>query len=191
MQLGFISCTFRQTNIIWVLYAFASSQLTYLRFRRALPGTEAPRKLHDPPALAAGPRSSPISVFLRDGHSCYSLVDLARSVFNVPWILPDIFPSLVPYAPLLASFVGFVIWNGGVVLGTFHAVPLWLRLSRSFEGDKSNHVPSLHIPQLYYFVAFATIMGWPALVSGDGGWKMLRDEVRKRTFGSRMYVSSL
>ena len=69
MQLGFISCTFRQTNIIWVLYAYASSQLTYLRFRRALPGAEEPDKLHDPPALAAGPRSSPISVFLRDGHS--------------------------------------------------------------------------------------------------------------------------
>ena len=49
-------------------------------------------------------------------------------------------------------------------------------------------MPSVHIPQLYYFVAFATIMGWPALVSGDGGWKMLRDEVRKRTFGSRKYV---
>lgn len=69
MQLGFISCTFRQTNIIWVLYAYASSQLTYLRFRRALPGAEEPRRLHDPPALAAGPRSSPISVFLRDGRS--------------------------------------------------------------------------------------------------------------------------
>lgn len=69
MQLGFISCTFRQTNIIWVLYAYASSQLTYLRFRRALPGAEVPGKLHDPPALDAGPRSSPKSLFLRDTHS--------------------------------------------------------------------------------------------------------------------------
>lgn len=50
-------------------------------------------------------------------------MDLVRSVFNVPRMLPDIFPALVPYAPLLASFVGFVIWNGGVVLGTFNAVP--------------------------------------------------------------------
>ncbi|KAH8997481.1 glucosyltransferase [Lactarius akahatsu] len=152
-MLGFISCTFRQTNIIWVLYACASSQLTYLRFRRALSGAEASGKLHDPPALDAGP------------------LDLARSVFNVPRILPDIFPALVPYTPLFASFGGFVVWNGGVVL-----------------GDKSNHVPSLHIPQLYYFIAFATIMGWPALVSGEGGWKILRDEVRKRIFGSRKRV---
>ncbi len=63
MQLGLISCTFRQTNIIWVLYAYASSQLTYLRFRRAPPGAEAPAKLHDLPALGAGPRSSPNPYF--------------------------------------------------------------------------------------------------------------------------------
>ena len=50
-------------------------------------------------------------------------MDLARSVFNVPRILPDIFPALVPYTPLLASFGGFVVWNGGVVLGAFNALP--------------------------------------------------------------------
>ena len=65
IQSGFISCTFRQTNIIWVLYAYASSQLTYLRFRRALPGAEEPDKLYDPPALTAGPRSSPIYISQR------------------------------------------------------------------------------------------------------------------------------
>jgi len=48
-QLGSISCTFRQTNIVWVLYAYGSSQLMWLRFRR---GGE---KLHDPPALEARP----------------------------------------------------------------------------------------------------------------------------------------
>lgn len=54
-QLGFISCTFRQTNIVWVLYAYASSQLMYLRFKRADPGGRLPAKLHDPPALEGGP----------------------------------------------------------------------------------------------------------------------------------------
>ncbi|KAG5651558.1 hypothetical protein H0H81_008236 [Sphagnurus paluster] len=53
--LGLISCTFRQTNVVWVLYAYASSQLMYLRFRRAAPGAAPPKKLHDPPALVAGP----------------------------------------------------------------------------------------------------------------------------------------
>jgi len=45
-------------------------------------------------------------------------------------------------------------------------------------------VPSLHPPQLYYFIAFATAMGWPALISGDGGWKMLVSVVRGRIFGN-------
>lgn len=54
-QLGLVSCTFRQTNIVWVLYAYAASQLMYLRFRRSPPGQPASYKLHDPPALAAGP----------------------------------------------------------------------------------------------------------------------------------------
>ncbi|KAG8220068.1 hypothetical protein J3R82DRAFT_1086 [Butyriboletus roseoflavus] len=46
---GVISCLFRQTNIIWVMYAFAASQLMRLRFRRGN------ILLHDPPALSAGP----------------------------------------------------------------------------------------------------------------------------------------
>lgn len=52
-QLGLMSCSFRQTNIVWVLYAYASSQLTYLHFRRASPGQPHLQMLHDPPCLAA------------------------------------------------------------------------------------------------------------------------------------------
>jgi alpha-1,2-glucosyltransferase len=54
-QTGSISCTFRQTNVVWVLYAYASSQLVYLRFRRARPGDKPLARLHDPPALEAAP----------------------------------------------------------------------------------------------------------------------------------------
>lgn len=49
LQLGVISCLFRQTNIVWVMYAFAASQLMRLRFRRGN------TLLHDPPALSADP----------------------------------------------------------------------------------------------------------------------------------------
>lgn len=34
-------------------------------------------------------------------------------------ILRDILPMFVPYALTLAVFCGFVIWNGGIVLGTY------------------------------------------------------------------------
>jgi len=49
-------------------------------------------------------------------------VDLVRSMLSAPAILPDILPSFIPYALTLALFGGFVIWNGGIVLGTFNAV---------------------------------------------------------------------
>ncbi|KAF8898454.1 glucosyltransferase [Infundibulicybe gibba] len=149
--LGLISCTFRQTNVIWVLYAFTSSQLMYLRFRRSPPDHPPPAKLHDPPALAAEPR------------------DLLRSVQSAPRVLLEILPTLVPYMLVLAVFGAFVVWNGGIVL-----------------GDKTNHVPSLHIPQVYYFVAFSTAFGWPVLVGGPGGIATLACDVRVRMFGSKL-----
>ncbi|KAG6866879.1 hypothetical protein C0991_008816 [Blastosporella zonata] len=150
-MLGLISCTFRQTNVIWVLYAYASSQLMYLRFRRAAPGAAPPKKLHDPPALAAGPR------------------DLVRSISSAPYVVVDILPSLMPYMLVLAAFGIFIVWNEGIVL-----------------GDKANHVPALHIPQLYYFIAFSTAFGWPALISGSGGPLCLARDVNYRMFGSKI-----
>lgn len=52
-------------------------------------------------------------------------------------------------------------------------------------GDKANHVPVLHVPQLYYFVAFAMLMGWPAVVFGRDGPVKLGKEVLRRMFGTR------
>ncbi|KDQ54880.1 glycosyltransferase family 59 protein [Jaapia argillacea MUCL 33604] len=143
--LGLISCTFRQTNVVWVLYAYASSQLMYLRFRRADPDAPPPAKLHDAPALTAGPD------------------DLLRSFISAPKIVLDILPSFVPYALVVALFGAFVVWNEGIVL-----------------GDKSNHIPSFHVPQLYYFLGFFTAFAWPVLISGLGGPLSLLREVRLR-----------
>ncbi|PPQ62790.1 hypothetical protein CVT24_000484 [Panaeolus cyanescens] len=97
---GLLSCTFRQTNIVWVVYAYAVSQLMHLRFRRSLPKEAPLAKLHDPPALVAGPR------------------DLLKSALGIPKILPDILPASVPYTLVLVAFGVFVVWNGGIVLET-------------------------------------------------------------------------
>ncbi|KAJ7888146.1 hypothetical protein B0H14DRAFT_2562512 [Mycena olivaceomarginata] len=88
--LGLMSCTFHQTNVIWVLYAYASSQLVCLRFRRTPPGAKPLNQLHDPPALSMG------------------LGDLVQSVLSVPKILGDIFLAFVPCALVLALFGAFV-----------------------------------------------------------------------------------
>jgi len=150
--LGLISCTFRQTNIVWVLYAYASSQLIHLRFRRSIKeGGSLLGQLHDPPAHDAAPR------------------DLLDAFLSIPRTLPDILPSFIPYTLVLAAFGTFIMWNGGIVL-----------------GDKANHVPSFHIPQVYYFFAFATAFGWPVLISGDGGPFGLAQGVGYRMFGTKL-----
>ncbi|KAI0793275.1 glucosyltransferase [Abortiporus biennis] len=143
--LGAISCTFRQTNIVWVLYAYASSQLMFLRFHRKTHLAT----LHDPPALTS------------------QLGDLLKALLSAPRVVPQILPAFLPYCLVLVGFFGFVIWNAGIVL-----------------GDKSNHVPAFHVPQVYYFIGFATLFGWPALLSGSDTVLNLVREVRKRMFGS-------
>ena len=55
-------------------------------------------------------------------------------------------------------------------------------------GDKANHVPAFHVPQVYYFVGFASIFGWPALATGEGGVHGLVREVWARMFGTRRYA---
>ena len=61
--------------------------------------------------------------------------------------------------------------------------------NKSFlSGDKSNHLPSIHIPQVYYFFGFSAVFGWPALVCGPGGPIKLLKEIQYRMFGSRKYV---
>ena len=57
------------------------------------------------------------------------------------------------------------------------------------QGDKANHTPAFHIPQIYYFVAFSTIMGWPALISGKDGLRPLIHGVVARMWGSKRSAS--
>lgn len=145
--LGFTSCFFRQTNIIWVLYAFCACQLMRFRCKRG------DGSLYDPPARTAG------------------LEDFIKSIISLPNAVPELLPPFVPYMPVLALFGGFVFWNGGIVL-----------------GDKANHVPVMHVPQLYYFIAFATLLGWPAVVLNHDGPTKLAAEVLKRMIGTKRRI---
>lgn len=49
-----------------------------------------------------------------------------------------------PYVAIVGAFAGFVAWNGGVVL-----------------GDKSNHVATIHLPQMLYIWAFFGFFSLP------------------------------
>ena len=56
----------------------------------------------------------------------------------------DIVKILKPFIALIAAFGTFVFINGGVVL-----------------GDKANHVPAIHTPQLLYLWPYLVFFSWP------------------------------
>lgn len=53
---------------------------------------------------------------------------------------------LMPQLSLIGIFAAFVIWNGSVVL-----------------GDKSNHVATLHLPQMLYIWPLFAFFSWPII----------------------------
>ncbi|CAE6407760.1 unnamed protein product [Rhizoctonia solani] len=149
--MGAISCTFRQTNIVWVAYAAAFGILQDMRRKRIrsqVSKDSSEPVLYDPMALDA------------------SLSDIPKILFSIPAILPWLVKVVWPYVVPVVGFASFVFWNGGIVL-----------------GDKSNHTPALHIPQLFYFVAFASLFGFPVLASTGTGTISLAGEVARRMIG--------
>ncbi|KAJ2336529.1 glucosyltransferase [Coemansia sp. RSA 2673] len=71
---------------------------------------------------------------------CRWATRLDRSVLEVALLL-------APYALVVACFAAFVRVNGGIVL-----------------GDKANHEPVLHIPQMLYFYAYVVGMSAPTIL---------------------------
>lgn len=65
---------------------------------------------------------------------------------NRPSRRQAILQSLTPYITLLGLFASFILYNGSVVL-----------------GDKSNHIATLHLPQMLYIWPFITFFSWPIL----------------------------
>lgn len=90
-------------------------------------------------------------------------------MFNVPRILPDIFPALVPYTPLLAAFGGFVVWNGGVVLGTFNALPLAVTEPSFSRGQVKSRA---HAPHPTVVLLHRVCDGNGLACSGQWGWRL-------------------
>ncbi|KAF9399002.1 glucosyltransferase [Mortierella sp. AD011] len=71
--------------------------------------------------------------------------------------LPTAVAMAIPYLGLLAGFSAFIKWNGGIVL-----------------GDRSNHVPIMHIVQLFYFAAFSAGMSIFAILGAVPLARLLR-----------------
>ncbi|KAG0027264.1 hypothetical protein BGZ82_009069 [Podila clonocystis] len=124
-----IAVTFRQTNIIWSLFIVGTSLLDL--------SSPTERRSFDPKAAFV---RSHLQVITAISGFVKALLSKFTKTVTVS----------LPYLGLLAGFVGFVRWNGGIVL-----------------GDRSNHVPVLHVVQLLYFVAFSAGMSLFAILATE------------------------
>lgn len=138
--LGLLSCTFRQTNVIWVAFIAGSALLARFKSIPTTPGegikspTLPPQpKLFNPPLMDS------------------SLLDVPKSLqsllINVRLDFSAVCLVMLPYLSVMSCFMAFLIWNGGIVL-----------------GDKSSHEVIAHVPQIYYFVGFTVLFFTPLVL---------------------------
>ncbi|KAL7627270.1 glucosyltransferase [Parahypoxylon ruwenzoriense] len=150
--LGLLALSMRQTNIFWIvvymgglelvhgvkalrpdpvvvpMFATLPEQIGFYAWRYSL------GDIHDPPLNLA----YPIDLLL-----CVVSIGVA-AISNLGTIVGRyIWPHLV----VLGTFIAFVAWNGGVVL-----------------GDKSNHVATLHLAQMLYIWPLFAFFSAPLFV---------------------------
>ncbi|KAK7741763.1 glucosyltransferase [Cytospora paraplurivora] len=74
----------------------------------------------------------------------FAVVSIAIAILANPIrVLRQVWPHVV----VMGLFVAFVIWNGGVVL-----------------GDKSNHIATIHLPQMLYIWPLFTFFSAPLMI---------------------------
>ena len=189
--MGAISLLFRQTNIVWVAFVAAQALIDRLRLVRQHGLSDPLLKDARPSAFSACSPSSWQTFFLL-GDVTDSLLDsgdLTADLVIVPvklltaalQDLPTLAPALASYLPVFAAAIAFVRWNGGhIVLGksAHEGLSLSLSLGKLEQtgrlndtgricletGDKSNHVPTVHVAQVWYFLAFAAALFSPHLL---------------------------
>ncbi|KAF5680089.1 alpha-1,2 glucosyltransferase ALG10 [Fusarium circinatum] len=149
--LGIVTLFFRQTNVFWVVVYMGGLEAVHAV------KTLRPKQVDQPVILTLFEQ---IKYFAWR----YSLGDIHDPPLHMMW--PDdmlfcvlslgiaaicnpirIIKQVWPYVAVLISFGGFVAWNGGVVL-----------------GDKSNHVATIHLPQMLYIWPFFAFFSLPLLV---------------------------
>ncbi|KAK4110307.1 glycosyltransferase family 59 protein [Canariomyces notabilis] len=136
--LGVFALFMRQTNVFWVVVYMGGLEAVHAVLSAKPVAQGFLSTVHDPPLNEAGPE---------DWVLC--LLSLAVAGLRYPGrVLRQIWPHIT----ILALFVAFVAWNGGVVL-----------------GDKSNHVATVHLAQMLYiwplFAFFSAPLFIPSAVS--------------------------
>ncbi|KAK3390152.1 DIE2/ALG10 family-domain-containing protein [Podospora didyma] len=149
---GVAALFMRQTNVFWVVVYMGGLEAVHaVRSINPAP-VEQPSKhlklkeliqfhvqrysvgdVHDPPLNLSWPD---------DWLFCLASLAIA-AVHNPLRVLRQVWPHIT----VLGLFVGFVGWNGGVVL-----------------GDKSNHIATIHLAQMLYIWPFYAFFSAPLLI---------------------------
>ncbi|KAL0262922.1 glucosyltransferase [Diplodia seriata] len=146
--LGVAALFFRQTNIFWVAVFPAGLAVVQALKKSARPTPEDAREDTVGDVL----KNSLLYMSVYDKPVRYAFIEdylkmvisLAVAALRNP---VTVIYSIAPYTALIALFGGFVAWNGGVVL-----------------GDKSNHVATLHTPQMLYIWPYTLFFSFPILL---------------------------
>ncbi|KAL5047256.1 hypothetical protein BDW71DRAFT_196994 [Aspergillus fruticulosus] len=144
LVLGVVALVFRQTNIFWVSVFFGGLQVV----RRLRWTTKSCESSNVADIMAAGSKNELYDPIVLDA----SLADYLKTAVSLCSValnnIGSVITSLVPYLLILATFGGFVLWNGSVVL-----------------GHKEFHTASLHLPQMLYIWPYFLFFSWPLLLA--------------------------
>ncbi|KAI9704750.1 MAG: glucosyltransferase [Candelina mexicana] len=159
---GIAALCFRQTNVFWVAIFPA--------------GLEVVRTLKRKGSIMEGGNTSLAAITERSwrhsavydpivSEACfedYAKVSLSVGIAAIVNI-GLVFRALIPHLATLSVFTVFIIRNGGVVLGRSRIQSTHDRQAKSVEGDKSNHVATIHIPQVLYIWPYILFFSFPIL----------------------------
>ena len=177
---GILSLTLRQTNIFWTAVYLAG--LEVLRgLNRGREGVEFRRQpgflevmgsswkhghLYDPfvgDAWFEGSLASSTPSFEAKLNRDYLKTTVSLGIAAVSQLHSLVLP-VVQYVFLLLVFSGFILINGGVVLGMSGHGAIRVPLNSLTQlGDKENHIASLHLPQMLYIWPYIAFFSLPIL----------------------------
>ncbi|KAL6872841.1 glycosyltransferase family 59 protein [Trichoderma novae-zelandiae] len=170
--LGLFALTMRQTNVFWVVVFMGGLEAVHavktLRpeaVRRPFMATLSEQLLFAVKRWSVGHvHDLPLHMAYPED-MLFTTVSLITAALCNPIRLAR---QIWPYMFVLGAFGGFVGWNGGVVL-----------------GDKSNHVATIHLPQMLYIWAFFGFFSLPLfLPCAISGVALLRNVFVSRKNGA-------
>ncbi|PTB76431.1 glycosyltransferase family 59 protein [Trichoderma longibrachiatum ATCC 18648] len=149
--LGLFALTMRQTNVFWVVVFMGGLEAVHAvktlqpeAVKRSLVTTLSEQLLFVVQRWSVGHvHDLPLHMAYPEDMLLTALSLIIAAVCNPIRVVRQVWP----YVFVLGAFGGFVVWNGGVVL-----------------GDKSNHVATIHLPQMLYIWAFFAFFSLPLLL---------------------------